>query len=154
MTIAILGGLGLYVNKSGNTSALLISSPKTNTPAVIATNQGGSAVSTVASSNSSNAASGQGYKDGNYIGSAAQTPYGTVQVAAVISGGKITDINFLQMPNDLGNSRAIAAAAEPLLKQTALQKQSAHIDFVSGATSDSYGFEQSLQAALDKAASS
>ena len=148
MTVAILGGLGLYINKGSNASTSLVGSAGSSSPSQSANMTS----ATTTNNNSSTSTSGQSYKDGTYTGSAAQTPYGTVQVAAVISGGKITNINFLQMPNDLGNSRAIAAAAEPLLKQTAIQKQSANIDFVSGATSDSNGFEQSLQAALNQAA--
>ncbi|HEX2557015.1 MAG TPA: FMN-binding protein [Nitrososphaera sp.] len=92
------------------------------------------------------------FKDGTFTGDAADTPYGTVQVAAVISGGKITDIRFLQMPSDQGHSREVTAFSEPLLKDSTLQKQSADIDFISGATSTVYGYQESLQAALDKSA--
>lgn len=93
-----------------------------------------------------------GYKDGTFTGDTAYIPYGPVQIAVVVSGGKITDVNFLQMPSDQGYSRQVAAAAEPLLKQTTLQAQNANIDFVSGATATSSGYQQSLQSALDKAA--
>jgi uncharacterized protein with FMN-binding domain len=91
------------------------------------------------------------YKDGTYSGAAQDTPYGTVQIAVVVSGGKITNVNFLQMPSDLGHSQEVTSASEPLLKQTTLQKQSAHIDFVSGATTTSEAYQISLQAALDQA---
>src|SRR5581483_7148043 len=40
------------------------------------------------------------YKDGQFTGSAADAFYGLVQVQAVISGGKLTDVKFLQTPND------------------------------------------------------
>ena len=91
------------------------------------------------------------YKDGTYRASSDQNPYGTVEIAAVISGGKITDIKFLQMPNQEGHSREVTNFSEPLLKQSALDKQTANIDFISGATDTSFAFEQSLQAALDQA---
>lgn len=93
------------------------------------------------------------YKDGTFTGNAAETPFGTVQVAAVISGGKISDINFLQLPSDQRESQQVSSYAKPYLKQAALSKQGAKIDFVSGATSTTYGFEESLQAALNQAAS-
>lgn len=110
-----------------------------------------SLVSSSGSSGSSQASSS--YKDGTYQGAATDTPYGTVQVAAVINGGKITDIKFLQMPFDQPHSQMVTSFSEPLLKQTAIAHQNAaSIDFVSGATSTSYGFQQSLQAALDQAA--
>ncbi|HEX3096025.1 MAG TPA: hypothetical protein VHQ20_02810, partial [Patescibacteria group bacterium] len=36
------------------------------------------------------------YKDGTYTGSVADAYYGNIQVKAIISGGKITDVIFLQ----------------------------------------------------------
>jgi uncharacterized protein with FMN-binding domain len=137
--IAILGALGLYANnhKSNSTSAEPSSSNSTT--------------NSVAGDKTSTTAQGN-YKDGTYTGSAADTPYGAVQVAAVVSGGKITNINFIKMPHDEGRSVEITNMSEPMLKQTALDKQDAqNIDFVSGATSTSYGYQESLQAALDKA---
>lgn len=92
------------------------------------------------------------YKDGTYTGNAEDTPYGTVQMAAVISGGKIVDVSFIQMPNGNGHTDEVTAVAKPLLKQTTIQAQSSNIDFVSGATTSSEAYQMSLQAALDKAA--
>jgi uncharacterized protein with FMN-binding domain len=103
-------------------------------------------------SSSSNSVSSSSYKDGTYTGSTAETPYGTVQIAVVVSGGRIANVNFLQMPSDAGHSREVTAGSEPLLKQQTLQNQNSHVDFVSGATSTSEGYEQSLQAALNQAA--
>lgn len=91
------------------------------------------------------------YKNGTYTGSSVDVGYGIVQVAAVISGGKITNIQFLQMPNDRQRSIDITNAAEPVLKQETLQAQSANVDVATGATSTSQGYVQSLQAALNKA---
>ena len=142
MTIAILGALGLYVNKAPTNS---LSNRTSSTARTVP-------VSTTASS--ATTTSSRLYKDGIFQGSAANTPYGVVQIALVISGGKITDVNFIQMPSDQGHSREVTAYAEPLLKQTTLQAQSANIEFVSGATSTSDGYRQSLQSALDKAAQS
>ena len=48
---------------------------------------------------------------------------------------------------------AINAAATPVLRQEALQAQSATIDTVSGATYTSTGYVQSLQSAIDQARS-
>jgi hypothetical protein len=44
----------------------------------------------------------------------------------------------------------ISSSAEPLLRQSALTKQSADIDAVSGATITSASYEASLQSALDQ----
>jgi uncharacterized protein with FMN-binding domain len=92
------------------------------------------------------------YKDGTYtgkIGSASQ--YGDIQVQAVISGGKITDIIFLKFPSGGGHTAEVTAMAEPILKQEAITTQSAKVNIVSGATQDTEGFTQSLQSALDQA---
>lgn len=94
------------------------------------------------------------YKDGTFTGASEFTPYGTVQIAVVVSGGKITDVNFLQMPNDREDSLMRTQYSEPLLKRTTITNQNANIDFVSGATDTSYAFEQSLQTALNQAAMS
>lgn len=141
LAVAIIGAIALYEKSNG--------SPHLVSPA--STSSGSSAAS---SDSSSSQASTKGFKDGTYTGATENTPYGTVQVAAVVSGGKISDINFLQMPSDLGRSSEITSFSEPLLKHETLQKQSANLDFVSGATVTSSGYQQSLQAALDQAAMS
>ncbi len=88
------------------------------------------------------------YADGSYTGSAADAYYGTVQVKAVIAGGKIIDVQFLQYPNTRSNSRVINSQALPLLTQEAIQAQSANVNGVSGATFTSGAFKVSLAAAL------
>lgn len=94
-----------------------------------------------------------GYKDGTYTGDAADAFYGMIQVQATISAGRITNVQFLQYPNDRGTSIEINQQADPMLAQEAIQTQSANVDIVSGATDSSQAFVQSLQSALDKAKS-
>lgn len=91
------------------------------------------------------------YKDGTYTGSVADAFYGNIQVQAVITGGKITDVIFLQYPNDRNTSIEINTQAMPLLKQEAIQVQSAQVDGVSGATASSGAFVESLTNALKQA---
>lgn len=91
------------------------------------------------------------YKDGAYTGSSADAFYGTIQVQAIISGGKITDARFLQYPNDRTRSIAINALAMPNLKQEAIADQNANVNIVSGATDSSNAFIESLSSALSKA---
>lgn len=91
------------------------------------------------------------YVDGSFTGASADAYYGTVQVKAVIQNGKITDVVFLQHPNMHENSVFINGQAMPLLKQEAIQAQSAQVDGVSGATFTSQAFQQSLASALVKA---
>lgn len=91
------------------------------------------------------------YKDGTYTGNVADAFYGNLQVQAVIKGGRITDVIFLQYPNDRETSIAINTQAMPLLKQEAIAAQSAQVDGVSGATASSGAFVESLGNALKKA---
>jgi uncharacterized protein with FMN-binding domain len=83
-------------------------------------------------------------------GDAVDNEYGTVQVQVTLTGNQITDIVALQMPDSHQRSVEISQAAEPILRQEALQAQSAQIDLVSGATFTSESYAQSLQAALDQ----
>jgi uncharacterized protein with FMN-binding domain len=94
-----------------------------------------------------------GYKDGEHTGEVTDAYYGNIQVKAVIQGGKITDVQFLQYPNDRQTSIEINQQAMPYLKSEAIQSQRAQVDIVSGATQTSEAFVKSLQSALDQAKS-
>ncbi len=96
-------------------------------------------------------ASGGTYADGTFTGATISTRYGDVQVAAVISGGTLSDVTPLQLPSGDGHSRRIAQVAEPILREEALTAQSANIDLLSGATYTSEAYAESLQSALDNA---
>jgi len=91
------------------------------------------------------------YKDGTYTGSAVDVIYGNVQVKVTISGGKISDVQFLDYPKDRSHSVQLSTMAMPILTQEAIQAQSANVNTVSGATETSGGFSQSLQTALNQA---
>ena len=94
---------------------------------------------------------GTGYKDGQYTGQDFQTDYGDNQVKVIISGGRITDVQAVQLPFDRQRSAYISQVAGPLLHDEALKAQSAQIDTISGATFTSDAYAQSLQSALDHA---
>lgn len=91
------------------------------------------------------------YKDGKYTGDSTDAFYGNVQVQAVISGGKISDVIFLDHPHDRQTSEEINQQAMPFLKQEAIAAQSANVDIISGATQTSQAFRISLASALAKA---
>jgi uncharacterized protein with FMN-binding domain len=80
----------------------------------------------------------------------ADTQYGPVQLKVTISGGKITDIQPVQLPSTDPKSVEIANYAAPQLRQSALSAQSTNVDTVSGATYTSEGYRTALQSALDK----
>jgi uncharacterized protein with FMN-binding domain len=91
------------------------------------------------------------YKDGAYTGKTRDAFYGNIQVKVTVSGGRISDVVFLQYPNDRRDSIEINRQAMPILKQEAIQAQSADVDGVSGATDTSQAFIESLSSALTSA---
>lgn len=91
------------------------------------------------------------YRDGSYAGSVQDAYYGNIQVQAIISSGKLTDVQFLQYPNDNRTSLSINSQALPILRDEAVQAQSANIDIVSGASESSPAFISSLASALSHA---
>ncbi len=95
--------------------------------------------------------SGSLFKDGSYTGSVADAQWGYIQVKAVIQNGKITDVQFLQYPNERDRSVMINSYADPQLTSEAIQAQSANVDVVTGATDSSEAFIQSLSDALSQA---
>ena len=88
---------------------------------------------------------------GTFTGDPFDNQYGTVQVQVTVQAGRITAISALQMPFEHSRSAFISQQAEPLLRQEALQAQSAQIDIISGATYTSQSYAQSLQSAIDRA---
>jgi uncharacterized protein with FMN-binding domain len=84
-------------------------------------------------------------------GDAVSTRYGPVQLKVTVSRGRITDVQAVQLPSNDPKSSEIASVAAPQLRQSALTKQSANVDAVSGATYTSEGYKSALQSALDKA---
>ncbi|MDH6132261.1 uncharacterized protein with FMN-binding domain [Kitasatospora sp. MAA4] len=148
--LATSAGLALVIgakveSASSPHSALVATSgpPGAQSPAGGSTNPG--APTAAAPSGSAGASA-----SGRFTGSVVDTRYGPVQVQAVLTGGKITDVTVLQQTTG-GHSSQIDSYALPQLKSEALAAQSANIDVVSGATYTSNGYAQSLQAALDAA---
>ena len=66
-----------------------------------------------------------------------------MQVAAVISGGKITDVKVLQTTTSAGVRSQISNQADPMLRSEVLQAQSAKVSTIGGATYTSEGYLQS-----------
>jgi uncharacterized protein with FMN-binding domain len=113
-----------------------------------ATDAGGQAG---AATPASGGATGAPYRDGSYTGSVADAQWGYVQVKAIIQNGKITDVQWLQYPNDRERSILINSYADPQLTSEAIQAQSAQVDAITGATDSSDAFMQSLTDALSQA---
>ncbi|MEI8130591.1 MAG: FMN-binding protein [bacterium] len=91
------------------------------------------------------------YNDGTYTGDVADAYYGNVQVQAVITNGKLSNVIFLDYPQDRSHSLQLSQRAMPILTQEAIQAQSANVNGVSGASDTSAAFQQSLTSALAQA---
>jgi uncharacterized protein with FMN-binding domain len=94
---------------------------------------------------------GPTYKDGQYTGQDFPNQFGDTQVKITIAGGRITDVQAVQLPFDRPRSAEISQYASPRLHDEVLQAQSAQIDSLSGATYTSDSYAQSVQSALDQA---
>lgn len=91
------------------------------------------------------------YRDGKYRGVSADAFYGRVEVVAIIEGGHITHVQFLDFPQEQSTSVQISGRAVGILEQEAIVAQSAEVDIVSGATQTSKAFKESLGSALAQA---
>jgi uncharacterized protein with FMN-binding domain len=154
--IATVGGLALLANfhtgstKPGALAALTSSTtsttvagaspPPTDTPATRATSPKRTATTTTP------APSATRHVDGSVVG----TQYGDVEVAVTVANGRITDVQAVELPFDHSRSAEISDQVAPMLRDEALQAQSAQIDLISGATYTSDAYVQSLQSALDQ----
>lgn len=87
-----------------------------------------------------------GPADGTYQGQAVGYQYGTIQVAVVISGGQIADVQNIIAQATHGRDQAF-----PMLLSEVLQAQSANISNLSGATYTTQAYQQAVQSALDTA---
>jgi major membrane immunogen (membrane-anchored lipoprotein) len=141
-----VAGVLMFHPRSPETSAAITSSPA---PASSGTSAGSSSSGAGGSGGSTGGSGSSGTR--TVTGKAVSTPYGNAQVRVTITDGRIVKVQALQLQGNDPKSVQISSSAEPTLRQEALQKQSAAIDTVSGATYTSTSYEASLQSALDTA---
>jgi uncharacterized protein with FMN-binding domain len=89
--------------------------------------------------------------DGTFTGPVEPNFYGDVQVRVTIKGGRISDVQAVQLPSDRSRSAYISQVAGPMLRSEVIQAQSAQINIISGATYTSESYAQSVAAALKDA---
>ena len=90
-------------------------------------------------------------KSGTFLGAAAQTQFGPVQVSVKVSAGRITKVTTPIYPIGTYRDQAINSQAIPMLEQEVMQVQSSSIQGIGGASYTSQGFYTSLLSALAKA---
>jgi uncharacterized protein with FMN-binding domain len=93
--------------------------------------------------------SGEGTR--SFLGPAMTTPFSAIQVRAFFTGRRLTGIETVLLSGDGPHTEALNARAEPILRESALEAGNADVDVVSGATSTSEIWLDSLQGAIDKA---
>jgi uncharacterized protein with FMN-binding domain len=84
-------------------------------------------------------------------GPAMTTPFSVIQVQATLTRGRLTGVKTIAMTGDGPHTEALNARAEPILRAEALEAGNADIDVVSGATSSSRIWIESLKGAIRKA---
>jgi uncharacterized protein with FMN-binding domain len=89
--------------------------------------------------------------DGVFAGDVVEHDTGPVQVEITVADGEITQVRALQQPDELPRSVEINTEAIPVLNDRALDAQSSHLEFVTGATQTSEAYVTSLQSAIDQA---
>jgi uncharacterized protein with FMN-binding domain len=92
-----------------------------------------------------------GVLDGTFTGPSVFVRFGNVQVRIVVSGGRVADLQAIDLPSDRSRSVEISQFSGPVLRQEAIRAQSARINVVSGATYTSFGYAQSIEGALQQA---
>jgi len=142
---------GVQIGAAVSAARTPVNASGTGTSSGGSTSNSGNSGGTSTGSSSSTGSTGSAAQDGTFKGQTADTPFGPMQVAAVISGGKITDVKVLQETNQGGRSVQISEQADPMLRSEVLQAQSANVSTIGGATFTSEGYLQSLQSALDQA---
>ena len=85
------------------------------------------------------------------LGPALVTPFSAIQVKATLTDGRLTAIETVALSGDGPHTDALNARAEPILRESALRAGSADVDVVSGATSTSEVWLESLRGAIRKA---
>jgi uncharacterized protein with FMN-binding domain len=84
-------------------------------------------------------------------GPAMTTPFSVIQVRATLTHGRLTGVETVALSGDGPHTEALNSRAEPILRAEALRAGSADIDVVSGATSTSMIWIESLRGAIREA---
>jgi uncharacterized protein with FMN-binding domain len=153
VAVIIIGAFILYsfVYHASGSAAALPGDSTTSSSSISSSSTSAAPTAGTTNTPAASGSSGASYKDGSYTGSVADAQWGNIQVEATIKNGKITNVQFLQYPNERERSVLINQYADPQLTSEAIQAQSANVDIISGATDTSEAFMQSLSDALSQA---
>jgi uncharacterized protein with FMN-binding domain len=85
------------------------------------------------------------------VGPALVTPFSAIQVKAWVKDGELVGVETVALSGDGPHTDALNARAEPILRESVLRAGNADVDVVSGATSSSEIWLESLRGAIRKA---
>jgi len=102
-----------------------------------------------ASTRAPDRSSGEGEQ--SFLGPAMTTPFSSIQVRGLFTGRRLTGVETVLLTGDGPHTEALNARAEPILRESVLEAGDADVDVVSGATSTSRIWLDSLQDAIDQA---
>jgi uncharacterized protein with FMN-binding domain len=85
------------------------------------------------------------------LGPALTTPFSAIQVKATLLDGKLVSVETVAMSGDGPHTDALNARAEPILRERVLRAGDADVDVVTGATSSSEIWLESLRGAIREA---
>lgn len=145
---ATAAGIGAVLGFNTRPATVPGATPRSIVTAPAPPDSSGSAGTSTGSSRSSTASSSSATRSA--LGDPMSTRYGAAQIRVTVSGAKIVKIEAVELQNADRKSVEISGFAAPILGQSALAKQTAAVDAVSGATYTSLSYEGSLQSALDK----
>ncbi|HLZ27122.1 MAG TPA: FMN-binding protein [Chloroflexota bacterium] len=100
---------------------------------------------TTVSSAASSASVSSGYQDGTFTGTGSGK-FGSITVSVSTSGGKITSVQITKVATTFPASQIASLPAQ------VVQRQTASVNAVSGATASTQAFKQAVQQALVQAA--
>ncbi|HET7477435.1 MAG TPA: FMN-binding protein [Dermatophilaceae bacterium] len=143
-TVVLLFSYHTSTNRGTGTAAAVVQQQASGA-------QSGTAQSGTAQSGAAQSGSQQQPQTKTYTGDVVQTRWGPVQVELTVTGGRVTAADAVQYPDGNRRDAEINSYALPILSQQVLDRQSAQVDTVSGATVTSDGYRQSLQSAIDQA---
>jgi uncharacterized protein with FMN-binding domain len=147
--VVLIFGYHTSTNNTAAAASALVQQPAPPSPAPHSRSGNKSGSSTPSPSPASKAS--RPSPSTTYTGGVADTQWGPVQVQITVRDHKIARARAVQYPQGASNDAQINGYALPVLDREVVQKQSAAIDAVSGATVTSDGYLQSLQSAIDAA---
>ena len=86
-----------------------------------------------------------------FTGTAIDTGFGDIKVQITVQDKKIIKSDAIAYPNAEQRDLDLSKSSVPKLNAAAVEKQSAKLDIISGATETSEGYAKSLQSAIDQA---